>query len=104
YNSVAIAWVVAAPLEGLMVYSGFGSGACRRILAPVAWLVIPIASAALAGSAIARVPLPLILRALGTVVATSAISSGVATAASPPWLREVVAGRLRAVLHAGCDH
>jgi O-antigen/teichoic acid export membrane protein len=101
YNGAAIAWVVAALLEGQLVYAGLGRGAWRRILGPVAWIAIPLLLGVLVGTIAARLALPLRPRAALTLAGTCIAYGGAAWLLGPPWLREATRRRLNAFVSGG---
>jgi O-antigen/teichoic acid export membrane protein len=93
FTGVAIAWCMAALLEGQLIYTGLDRGAWRRVLGSVAWVALPVLVGVVLGSVVARLPLPLRPRACLTLILTFLAYWTAAWPASPRWLRELLLQR-----------
>ena len=94
FIGVPIAHILAFLLTLPWLYSGLRRGALRDILMPSAWVVVPVLVSIAVGLGVQMLPLPLMIKALGTAGIVVVVYAAVAWLAGPAWLKETVRRKL----------
>lgn len=86
YNGVPIAYILALVLTLPWTFKGLARGTMKRVLSPVAWVLIPMAVSALVGGAMAYLPLWEHVKVVLTLLATVGAYLVTTLAVCPQWL------------------
>ena len=88
FIGVVIAHILALLFTLPWLYTGLRRGALRRILAPTAWVVVPVLVSIAVGLGMQLIVLPLAVKGLTTATVTALVYIGMVWLVGPGWLKE----------------
>lgn len=90
YTGEAVAYLISQCLTVPWLLNGLGRESARRVIAPLYWLLFPVALSVLAGMAVRWIPLPLLLHTILLVTVTILAYAATVWLTAPEWIKEFI--------------
>ena len=90
FNGVPIASLVIGVLMTPPLFIGFDKGAFKRILIPMAWIILPVIASIIVGGLSLKLPLSLVPYALTSAIVTSVVYVLVTLIICPMWVKNLM--------------